>query len=249
MNENKFSFKDIIVSLVVGEIAAWLLLVMTKSVLSPVTYEKYLAIIKLLPVFFPLICAVGLMIAYLIGKKIAIIYQIAKFVLIGGLNTLVDWGILSLLILIFRWYFAVGPDDTWLVVLSISIAFYTVYKAISFVLSATNSYFWNKFWTFKRETNENTGKEFMQFLIVTLIGFLINVGIASGIFKWIHPIGGLNGDQWALGAAVVATAVSMIWNFIGYKFIVFEQKLPVSAVPTEPSEKFEQVPPPGKKIV
>ena len=247
--ESKFHIKDLIVSLVVGEIAAWLLLVLTKGILSAATYQKYLSIIKLLPIIFPIVCAVCLFIAYLIGKKIAIIYQIAKFVLIGGLNTLVDWGILTLLIFIFRSSFGILSADTWITVFSLTIAFYSLYKAISFVIAATNSYLWNKFWTFKRESTEKVGKEFLQFLIVTLIGFLINVGIASGIFKMISPLAGLNADQWAIGAAVVATAVSMIWNFIGYKFIVFEQKK--SEVESQPddNQSFGQPTPPGRKII
>jgi putative flippase GtrA len=249
MNETKFIKKDLIVSLIVGEIAAWLLLILAKGVLPVATYEKFLSIIKILPIIFPIICVVSLFIAYLIGKKIAIIYQIAKFILIGGLNTLVDWGILTLLIFIFRSSFGISSTDTWMVVLSLSIAFYSLYKAISFILSATNSYFWNKFWTFKRETTEKAGKEFLQFLVVTFIGFLINVGIASGIFKMISPVGGLNPDQWAIGAAVVATAISMIWNFIGYKFIVFEQKPPAQIQPIQ--DKPSPQPPsyPGKKVI
>jgi len=247
--ESKFRIKDLIVSLVVGEIAAWLLFVLTKGILPPATYQKYLSIIKLLPIIFPIICAVALYVAFLIGKKIAIIYQIAKFILIGGLNTLVDWGILALLIFIFRSSFGVLSGDTWLTVFSLTIAFYSLYKAISFVLAATNSYIWNKFWTFKRESTEKVGKEFLQFLLVTLIGFLINVVIASGIFKMISPLGGLNADQWAIGAAVVATAVSMIWNFIGYKFIVFEQKKPEVESQPGDSQSFGQSQPPGRKII
>lgn len=241
--------KDLIISLIVGEIAAWLLLILAKGVLPLATYEKFSSIIKILPIIFPIICAVSLFIAYLIGKKIAIIYQIAKFILIGGLNTLVDWGILTLLIFIFRSSFSINSTDAWITVFSLTIAFYSLYKAISFVLSATNSYFWNKFWTFKREITEKIGKEFLRFLVVTFIGFLINVGIASGIFKLISPVGGLNPDQWAIGAAVVATAVSMVWNFIGYKFIVFEQKKPeVEAQPGD-SQSFGQPQPPGRKII
>jgi len=242
--------KDLIVSLIVGEIAAWLLLILAKGVLPLAIYEKFLSIIKILPIIFPIICAVSLFIAYLIGKKIAIIYyQIAKFVLIGGLNTLVDWGILTLLIFIFRSSFSINSTDVWITVFSLTIAFYSLYKAISFVLSATNSYFWTTFWTFKREVTEKIGKEFLQFLVVTFIGFLINVGIASGIFKLISPVGGLNPDQWAIGAAVVATAISMVWNFIGYKFIVFEQKKAEVQAQSDDSQSFGQTQPPGRKII
>ena len=217
--------KDLIVSLIVGEIAAWLLLILAKGVLPLAIYEKFLSIIKILPIIFPIICAVSLFIAYLIGKKIAIIYyQIAKFVLIGGFNTLLDWGILAALIFIFRQYFLVEPQDKLAVILTLGLVYYSFYKAISFVVAAVSSFFWNRFWTFKRETTESMSQEFFQFLIVTFVGFLINVGIASSVFKFVHPFGGLNYDQWAIAAAVVATIFSMVWNFLGYKFIVFNEK-------------------------
>ena len=68
------------------------------------------------------------------------------------------------------------------------------------------------------------GREFLQFIVITILGFLINVGIASVIFKFVSPVAGLNIDQWAILSAAIATAVSMIWNFLGYKFIVFDTK-------------------------
>lgn len=238
--QTKFSKKDLIVSLIVGEIAAWLILILAKGLLSEATLNKAFfgvgltTFFKILPVIFPIVCAVCLYIAYLISKKIAIIYQIAKFILIGGFNTVVDWGILTLAIFIFRNYLGTDSKDVLIVVFSLSIAYYSLYKSISFVLAAINSYFWNKFWTFKRQTAEKPAKEFLQFFLVTFIGFLINVGIASGIFKLVTPLAGLNDDQWGILAAVLATVISMCWNFIGYKFIVFEGKKPAPAIPQPP---------------
>lgn len=231
-----FSKKDLFASIVIGEIAAWLIFVLAKGLVPLATHEKFSKVFLMLPVAFPIICAVCLYAAHLIGKKIAIIYQIAKFVLVGGLNTLVDWGILSLLIYLFG-----RSKDVLFTVLSLTIIYYSLYKSISFILSATNSYIWNKLWTFKRKTEEKVAKEFTQFLIITILGFLINVGIASGIFTFIQPIGPFNSDQWGIIAAVVATVVSMIWNFLGYKFIVFDSgKSQAPPIAGEP----EQQPPP-----
>ena len=209
------SRRDIIASLIIGEICAWLLIAIIKSlsISVPALYA--------LPVYFPVLCAIGLYLGYLIGKKIPVVYQLAKFVLVGGFNTLVDWGVLAFLIYLFSSYFFAGPQDTIFVVFGMTFVFYTMYKSISFVVASINSYFWNKFWTFKRETTENISKEFLQFFLVTIIGFLVNVVIASSIFRYMPPVAGLSVNQWSMLAAVVATAISMIWNFIGYKFIVF----------------------------
>jgi putative flippase GtrA len=243
--------KDLIISLIIGEIAVWLMLILAKGLLPEAAYTKIVNFLKVLPIVFPIVCAVCLYIAYLISKKIAVIYQIAKFVLVGGFNTLVDWGILTLAIFVFRSSFFIEPNTPLFTVpfigvlvpgVALVIAYYSLYKTISFVLAVTSSYLWNKFWTFKREATEKPSQELLQFLIVTLLGFLINVGIASGIFKLFKPIAGLNYDQWAILAAVMATALSMSWNFLGYKFIVFEQKKPpepeaLSPEPAEPTER------------
>lgn len=209
---------------VIGEIAAWLLLVLSRALINPEAYDKFSGLLYLLPIVLPIVCAVCFYIAFLISKKIPVIYQVAKFALVGGLNTLVDWGILAFLIFFFRKFFITEPEGVLFIVFSVTIIFYSLYKAISFVLATLNSYIWNKFWTFKRQASESVSKEFTQFIIVSIIGFLINVGIASGIFKFMAPVGGLNSDQWGIAAAVVATAISMIWNFLGYKFIVFDVK-------------------------
>lgn len=216
---------DIIAVLILGEIAAWLILAVTKGFLKPDLYDKIFGfLIIVLPIIFPILCLIFLWIAFLVAKKIIIIWQAAKFVLVGGLNTLMDWGILVFLIFFFRKYFDVDSSDVLFTVFSLTIVYYSLFKGISFILATTNSYIWNKFWTFTRKTTEKVGKEFLQFIVISIIGFLINVGIASVIFKFISPVAGLNVDQWAILSAAIATAISMIWNFLGYKFIVFDTK-------------------------
>jgi len=231
MEEKKFRIKDLIASLVIGEIAAWLLIPLAKQGLSAQIYQEIYPLFKFVPVVLPIICAVCLFIAYLIAKKIAVIYQVAKFVLVGGLNTLVDWGILALASFVFFKFWGITADTP----LIAFINYYTLYKGTSFILATGNSYAWNKLWTFKRQTDEETAKEFVQFLIISIIGFLINVGIASGVFKLISlPF--LLSKQWELLAAAVATVFSMIWNFLGYKFIVFDVKGPEKPSAVSPSE-------------
>lgn len=215
---------DIIAVLILGEIAAWLILSVIKGILNPETYDKFSGMLFTgLPIIFPVICLIFIYLASIISKKIAVVCEVAKFILVGGLNTLVDWGILSFIIFTAK-NSGITVNEILFEVFSITIVYYTIFKAISFIIATTNSYIWNKFWTFKRKTTEAVGKEFVQFLIVSFVGFLINVGIASFIFKFVRTPGGLNLDQWGLIAAAIATVVSLSWNFIGYKFIVFDKK-------------------------
>lgn len=216
---------DIIAVLILGEVASWLILAILKGFLKPELYAKFSGILTIgLPIVFPVACLVFIYITLKIGKRISIVAEAGKFVLIGGFNTLADWGILSFLIFFSKKSLSLNTNDIMFEILSVTIVYYSLFKAISFVIATTNSYFWNKFWTFKRKTTEKAGKEFLQFIIVSIFGFLVNVGIASIIFKFIAAFGGLNLDQWGIICAAIATAISMIWNFLGYKFIVFEKK-------------------------
>lgn len=138
-----------------------------------------------------------------------IIKQAIKFVLVGVLNTLVDLAVLNVLIL----------------VSGVSSGFgYSVFKGISFTVAVINSYFLNKFWTFKVQKMGGAKKEFAQFFTVSLIGFGINVGVASLVVNVVGPQFGIAPKIWANIGAICATLVGMTWNFLGYKFIVFKDK-------------------------
>ena len=159
-----------------------------------------------LPIVLAILCWFGMFVASAIGKKLPILLQIARFFLVGTLNTFIDLVVLNILIWIFG--IAIG-------------LFYSVFKAISFLGATINSYFWNKFWTFgKKETV--SPKEFFKFLIVTSIGLLINVGIASLVVNAIGPQFGLTEKIWATFGAIVAAFGAFVWNFLGSKFVVFK---------------------------
>jgi len=195
---------DIVSSIIIGEICAWLMIAIFKNINFQFFRWWFL------PIFLPILSLAGLYVAYFVSKKISIVYQAAKFILIGILNTLVDLGVLNLLIF----------------VSDISTGFvFSSFKGISFIVAVINSYFWNKFWTFKKSNTVQPGKEFLQFLIVSLIGFGINVGVASLIVNLIgspFQYSGVSEQIWANIGAIIASLVGMTWNFIGYKIFVFK---------------------------
>lgn len=161
----------------------------------------------LIVVVFVILANIGLKISSILSSKIPIILQIAKFAAVGGLNTLIDLGVLNLLIFLFLATQGIG---------------YAVFKGISFIIANINSYFWNKHWTFGSGQSANV-KEFGQFFVVSIIGFAINIGIASFVVN-IISFGGMSPERWANIGALTATVASLIWNFLGYKFIVFKNK-------------------------
>lgn len=173
--------------------------------------------------FFLIGTPAGLYVAYLIGKRISVAWQIGKFGVIGVLNTLVDWGVLAVLLAVGPRFFNATSEGTILGLGTVVITMYTMYKSISFIVANINSYYWNKYWTFATGFARKTKAEFLQFFAVSLIGFLLNVGIASYVFKAINPLAGMNVDQWGLVGAAIGSVVGLAWNFLGYKFIVFKE--------------------------
>lgn len=203
-----------------GFLAGLLIGLMAMPVLKAAQPDIYLKLRLAIIPFFVIGTPLGLYVAHLIAKKISVVWQLAKFGVTGVINVLVDFGILSILIIIFKKYLTINSTDI-LFSLGIAITFYSLFKAVSFIVANINSYLWNKYWTFDKQGNNQS--EFFQFFIVSIVGFVINVVVASIVFKSIPPVGGLNFDQWALIGAAIGSIVGLAWNFLGYKFIVFKK--------------------------
>ncbi len=194
---------DIILALITGEITAWFFYYL----LQDVVLLKIQNLGLILAISFPILSVIGVWIAWLIGKRVLWIYQLAKYLLIGVLATITDLGVLNLLM--------------WVSGLTVGL-WYSVFKGISFVVATTAKYFGDKFWAFEKMEKASMGKEFGQFFIVTLIGLGLNVGVASLIVNVVGPQLGLSKTLWANVGGIAAAFAVTTWNFIGYKFIVFK---------------------------
>ncbi len=202
---------DYIFPLVIGEAIALIFLAVSRLGIAralslPEAVDQFALY---LPLILPILSLIGTIIAYGVGKVFPILFQLAKFVLVGALNTFVDLGVLNILMLVF------GISAGWL---------YSLFKALSFSASVVNSYFWNKFWTYEHKETKVGGKEFGKFYLVAGIGFLLNVGVASFVVNVIGPQFGVSPELWANIGAFVAIITVFMWNFLGYKFIVFKKK-------------------------
>ncbi len=198
--------KDYFLVSIIGFLFGLLLLPVLSNVQLPfaaITFANGFFII----VVFTIFANLALFAAGLAAKLFPVILQIAKFAAIGALNTLLDLGILNVLMSISG--VAVG-------------FWYSLFKACSFVIANINSYFWNKHWTFGVSDKANV-REFGEFLMVGIIGFGLNIGCASLVVNVISAPQGFSPERWANVGALSATFISLIWNFIGYKFFVFKR--------------------------
>ena len=140
-------------------------------------------------------------------EEYAALFQFSKFVIVGVINTGIDFSILNLLI------FLTGQSSG---------IHYSMFKTISFSVAVTNSYFMNKYWTFSSHETAKAG-EFTKFILVNLVGLGINVGAASYIVNIIGVPDGLSPVLWANIGAISAVVVTLFWNFFGMKTFVFKK--------------------------
>lgn len=197
---------DIIYPLIIGELVALIFLAISRFLVLP---EIVIKAGKFFPIILPILSVLGVIIASFLGRKILALFQLAKFVLVGILNTFIYLGALNLLMAVFG-----ISKESW---------FYSGFIAVSFCCSVVNSYFWNKFWTYEQKETVVSGGEFGKFFLITGIGFILNVSIASFVFRIIGPQFGLSVKIWANIGAIIATVCVFMWNFLGYKFLVFKK--------------------------
>jgi putative flippase GtrA len=154
--------------------------------------------------------------------------QFIKFVLVGLMNTAIDW-ISFFLLKILPYFLAHRP----------------LAKAISFLIAATNSFIFNSRWTFKNEyyggfsegdehKTYKTSVYFGRFLGVSLIGWFLNT-ITYTITISLLPTS-LSEKYIDIIALFLASGAGIIWNFLANKFWTY-QKIEVKNLSKEESKK------------
>ena len=100
-----------------------------------------------------------------------------------------------------------------------------------FLFAVINGYFWNKLWVFKLTTSDvdsnlstsdvNIFADFPKFFAVTIGGLIINSVLIIVLTSYISlPI---KPTLWLNIAKFLANAAVLLWNFTGFKFIVFKK--------------------------
>lgn len=162
---------------------------------------------------FLILAPLALAVAAFVSRFLPGVYQFAKFAAVGTLNSFVDVGVFNLITLIF------GQDPS-----LVSPVVYAVMKSASFLTATTNSFMWNKFWTFA-SGKTSAREEAVKFYSIAILGWFINAAIATYVAKGVAAPAFLSADVWArIIAPVVGIICVLFWNFFGYKFFVFKKK-------------------------
>ncbi len=206
--------KDFLMAGIAGFFTALFLLPTLKNV----KILQFGYIVAGLLIGLPLLWMLALIVGRFLGRWLGWIYQFVKYCILGFLNSAIDFGVLNLISLYtgLTSGFIIGGVNV-----------------PGFVIAAANSYFWNKFWVFAKERKEGLPvgqtrekvdySDIFTFVIIVVSGIIINGAIVVFISTYINPFFGLSPERWLNIAKVSATAIALVWNFLGFKFLVFKK--------------------------
>lgn len=120
--------------------------------------------------------------------------KIFKYAIVGVANTAIDW----IVYFVLTKFLSVEP---W------------VANVVGYTVGMISSFAGNKFFTFKSD-NTKTGVEIVKFIITNLVSLGVSTGVialTTSVLTWNKYI-----------AKILSTGASMIVNYIGSRFFVFE---------------------------
>jgi len=125
-----------------------------------------------------------------------------KFITVGAIGALVDFGIMNLL--------------TRLAGLNLTVA-----GTISFACAVTSNFIWNRYWTYPDSRTRPPGRQLVMFFLVNIAGVAIRIPIlhfleppAIGWFESFSLPAGLSSEFLAKNFSLaVAVGIVVVWNF------------------------------------
>lgn len=151
--------------------------------------------------------------------------QLIKFALVGVLNTLVDFLVYTLLVLVF----GISENNVFMIGL---------FTLIAYACGVLNSFILNTRWTFRQEY-KRTAKERVMFVAVNIVSwglsyllvwlFSNHVFSGSSITDWVCSLIGFTTPEKvskvvSILSKLLATPFVIIVNFLGNKLLVFNKK-------------------------
>ncbi len=135
--------------------------------------------------------------------------RFAKFMFVGAMGAVVDFGVLNLLAHVFD--------------VPVTIA-----GVISFSLAVTSNFIWNRYWTYPESRNFPLVPQYAQFFVINATALLVRVPILALVpgpmMKFFESLGSAPNTAEVLGnnfALAVAVGIAMFWNFFVNRFITY----------------------------
>lgn len=175
--------------------------------IKPPQWELTFASAALVIVGFFLFANFSMWVAGLIGRRSPALFQFAKYGAAGALSAFIDLGILNIFSLASGIY---------------SGAPILIFNSVGFLIATTNAYFWNRLWVFRKDGERPNVREYARFICVTFTGLLLNTGIVYLMTTVIGAPDGVSEPIWENISKFSAIIPNVMWNFIGYKFIIFK---------------------------
>lgn len=125
-----------------------------------------------------------------------------KFSFVGVTGTVVDFGVMNLMSLVFNTPF-----------------FWA--QAISFTVAVINNFLWNRYWTYPDSRSKKAEKQLIQFILINVVGILVRTPLIS----WLNNrlLGTINNLTINLPvenavvsqnlALAVSIVIILLWNF------------------------------------
>jgi len=209
----RFSLLDFWLAIIAGELIALL----TLPILLNLKILHFLLVNGVLPksiflplwlIFLPLLVATSLYLAYrLTIGSMPTLFQIAKYGIVGILNTVLGISVFNVLIFF---------SD---ISRGLLINFFAV---VAFIISVTNGFFWSKFWIFKKGSKVRIGNEYIKSFGVSGVLTLVNVLIIHTGVNVIETPPNFDTKLWANIIFLITIPISFLGNFFGYRKFVFK---------------------------
>lgn len=143
--------------------------------------------------------------------------QLIKFGTVGVVNTLVDFGMYWILILIYQHSPALNMNTYGNALHSFLAGYYAnIAQTISYLLAVLGSYFLNKYWTFNAADQKNAAAIVKMYTLSAVCFCLLQ----AMLWFWLN-IAKIESEMLA---KLFATVPITVLNFLGSKFWVFRNK-------------------------
>lgn len=134
------------------------------------------------------------------GETDNTLIQFFRYVFVGGLATVVDWGISALLFyIVFDCNYAVAANT------------------LSFAAGLVTNYLLSTMWIFKKSKVKSKTVEFIGFTLIGIVGLLITAAVTLLFRHWLIAVT----MAYQIIAKIAATAISFLWNFFARKIFLF----------------------------